>query len=303
MFHGTISAIATPFKLQASSRPVLDFESLERLVHWQLQCGVDGLVVAGSTGEAATLDKDEKLSLIRRVVELVRGRVPVIAGTGTNNTHETVELSKAAKALKADGVLIVSPYYNKPTQEGLYQHFKTVAAEAGLPVVVYNIPARSVVEISVSTMERLAKVPGIVALKHSVDSASRLLEVCDAVSAKIAVLAGDDALTYFVMAAGGRGVISASATAIPEEMLAITRAAEKGDFSAAMAAQRKALPFINALFTETNPIPAKEALRIMGVIQSNSVRLPLVPAAAETVKLLEKLFSEKRPFSENRSFS
>jgi 4-hydroxy-tetrahydrodipicolinate synthase len=292
MFSGTLPAIITPFLPADSGTPQVDYESLEQLIEWQLECGVSGIVVCGSTGEAATLSAEEKLAVIKRTAEIVRGRVPVIAGTGTNCTADSVELTRRCKELPGvDGVLLVAPYYNKPTQEGLYRHFKTVAEQGKLPVVVYNIPGRSVVEISPATLRRLAQVPGIVAIKHAVDSASRLLEVAEAIDGRLNLLAGDDPLTYAVFTVGGKGVISASASVIPREMLAITEAGLRGDMPTALAAQLKALPLIHALFLETNPIPAKAALKMLGRISSDAVRLPLVPAADSTRAELKRLLS------------
>jgi len=293
MFEGMYSAIVTPFQeSQPGVNPEVDYESLERLIEWQLASGVSGLVVCGSTGEAMTLSDEEKIAVIKRSMEIVRGRVPVIAGTGTNCTHDTIAFTKRVKDLKVDGALVVAPYYNKPTQEGLFEHFRLAAAEGGLPVVVYNIPGRSVVEISIETFAKLKRVPGIVAVKHSVDSASRLVELADAVGDKLAILAGDDPITYAVMSVGGKGVISASGTVIPKEMAAITSAGLKGDLRGSFEAQKRAMPLIKALFMETNPIPAKAALKILGHIKSDSLRLPLVSASETTKAALKKIFTQ-----------
>ncbi|MFN8389079.1 MAG: 4-hydroxy-tetrahydrodipicolinate synthase [Bdellovibrionota bacterium] len=287
-FTGTHSAIVTPFLDAPEENPAIDYASLENLIEWQLTTGISGIVVCGSTGEAATLSTDEKLAVIRRTVEVVRGRVPVTAGTGTNCTYDSVELTKRVKSLGVDAVLAVAPYYNKPTQEGLFQHFKAIAEQGKLPVVVYNIPGRSVVEISAATLGRLAKLSEIAAVKQAVDSASRLLEVQTALDGNAALLAGDDPLTYAVLSVGGHGVISASATVIPEDMVAITTPGLKGDFKSALAAQQQALPRINALFAETNPIPAKAALKLLGKITSDAVRLPLTRATEQTRTELKK---------------
>ena len=291
MFQGTIPAIVTPFKEAPKGHPEVDFESLEALIEWQLGSGISGLVVCGSTGEAATLSTAEKTAIIKRTLEIVRKRVPVIAGTGTNCTHESIVMSRSAKELGVDAALAVAPYYNKPTQEGLFLHFKAIADESKLPVIVYNIPGRSVVEIAISTFRRLAEIPGIVAVKQSVDSATRLIELADAVGNNMCILAGDDPITYSVMTVGGKGVISASATVIPKQMVAITDAALRGDWSGALAAQKRAMPAINAMFTETNPIPAKAALKMMGIIKSDTVRLPLVSASESTREELRKSLS------------
>ncbi len=291
MIQGMYSAIVTPFRDEPGPNPSVDYESLERLIEWQIASKVNGLVVCGSTGEAATLSHEEKLAVLKRSMEIVGGRIPVIAGTGTNSTQDSVELTKKAKALKVDGVLLVAPYYNKPTQDGLYEHFKLVAEEGGLPAVIYNIPGRSVVEISTSTFRRLAGVKNIVAVKQAVDSASKLVELSEAVGDKLALLAGDDPLVFAVMSVGGKGVISACGSVIPKEMLAITDAGLKGDWKGCLVAQQRALPAINALFLETNPIPAKAALFMLGRIASDAVRLPLVRASEKTRQELSKLIS------------
>lgn len=291
MFQGTLSAIVTPFLSTPAEHPAIDFKSLDELVEWQIASGVDGIVACGSTGEAATLSDEEKLAVIKRVTAVVKKRVPVIAGTGTNSTRSTIELTKAAKEIPGiDGALVVAPYYNKPTQEGLFQHFREVAREGGLPVVVYNIPGRSVVEILPATFSRLKDVPGIVAVKHAVDSISRLLELASALDGKITILAGDDPIIHSVLSVGGKGVISASATVIPRAIKKITEPGLKGDLSGALIAQQAALPLINSLFIETNPVPAKAALKIMGKISSDAVRLPLVPVSEGTRVILMNYF-------------
>lgn len=294
--RGTYSAIVTPFVAGGSNPldpPAVDFESLDRLVDWQLDEGVDGIVVCGTTGESATLAEKEKLDVIERVLKRVRSRrsVPVIAGTGTNNTKQSIELTKEAKRLGVDGALIVNPYYNKPTQEGLFQHFTAIADHGGLPIVVYNIPGRTSVEISTETFARLAPHPQIVAIKQAVDSVSKLIELAMVTEGKMTILAGDDPLVATVFSVGGRGVISASASVIPQQMKEITDAGLRNDMQATLAAQSRALPLINALFLETNPAPAKAALAMMGRIASDTVRLPLVQVTDTTRKKLRELFA------------
>jgi len=285
-------AIVTPFLDEKIASPAVDFESLESLIEWLIEADVSGLVVCGSTGESATMSVEERLSVIRRSLEIVRGRVPIIAGTGTNATQESLEITRRAKALGVDAALVVAPYYNKPSQEGLYEHFRVVSEQGGLPVIVYNIPGRSVVEIATSTFRRLSKLSGIVAVKQSVDSAAKLVELAEAVGDDMVILAGDDPITFAAMSVGGKGVISASGTVIPREMLAITSAGLRGDLAECLEAQKRALPYINALFLETNPVPAKAALKIMGKIAHDNVRLPLVPASENTRGELRKLFSD-----------
>lgn len=287
MFQGTITALVTPFKGASAE---LDLPGLERLIEWQVASGVDGLVLFGTTGEAATLSDAEKTAVLKRGLEVVAGRIPVLAGTGTNNTKHSISLTQEAKRLGADGVLVVSPYYNKPTQEGLFQHFRAVAQEGALPVVVYNIPGRTSVEIHTDTFRRLAEVPGIVAVKQAVDSVVKLLEVAEALDGRVSLLAGDDPLTHSVFAVGGKGVISATATALPELMLAITRPGLVGDMASCLKAQIAALEKINAMFLETNPAPAKAVLKLLGLIDEDTLRLPLVPVSDATRKKLQALF-------------
>lgn len=288
MFRGTIPALITPFKDAPQEHPAVDFRALEGLVEWQLSSGVDGLCVCGTTAESATLDHDEKLAIIRRVLEINNKRVPVIVGTGSNDTATTLSFTKEVKQLGADGALVVSPYYNKPTQEGLYQHFKLVAEKGGLPVVLYNIPGRSGVAIGVETFRRLAELEEIVAVKQAVDSADALIKLRAAVEDRMDILSGDCSMVYSVLAVGGKGTITASANVIPKEMCAITNAAKKGDMQAALNAQIRVLGIIDALFAETNPAPAKAALKMLGKIEHETLRLPLVAVKEETRALVRK---------------
>ena len=290
MFEGAYSAIITPFKEgDSAARPAIDYEALESFVEWQLAEGLSGLVVCGTTGESATLTLEERFALISRVVELVKGRVPVIAGTGNNSTADSIEMTKRASVLGVDAALVVAPYYNKPTQEGLYEHFRAIAKEGGLPLVVYNVPSRCGVEISVETLSRLADLDGVVAIKQAVDSASKLIELAGLAADKVDILAGNCEITYFVMTVGGKGVISATANVIPALMSEIVSAGLKGDFSAAFGAQKRALPVIKAMFSESNPIPIKAALLSEGRIPSEARRLPLPPAQQATRELCRRV--------------
>lgn len=289
MFSGTLPALVTPFKNTPQMCPDVDYAAWESMIEWQLKCGVNGIVIYGSTGEAATLSKEEKIELTKIAVRVVNKRVPVIAGTGSNNTRDSIELTKKVKELGVDGALAVSPYYNKPTQEGLYQHFKAIAEEGGLPLVVYNIPGRAVVEISTETFARLAKLPGVVAVKQSVDSIVKLIELAEVAEGKMTILAGDDPLVYTMMTTGAKGTISASASVFPEMMKAIVDSGLKQDWQNCFQLQCKALPYINAMFAETNPIPAKAALKLMGKIPYDTMRLPLVAASEKTKELLKTL--------------
>lgn len=289
MIKGTFPAVITPFTNSPTACPEVDYKAWESMIEWQIKSGVEGIVIYGSTGEAATLSKEEKLELTKRTVDIVKKRIQIIAGTGTNNTRDSIELSKKVKELGVDAVLAVAPYYNKPTQEGLYQHFKTISEEGGLPTIVYNIPGRSVVEISTATFARLAKLPGIVAVKQSVDSIAKLTELVEAANGQMSILAGDDPIIFGVMALGGTGTISASGSVIPEKIKAIVDAGLRGDWKSCFKLQCECLPLINAIFSETNPIPAKAALKIKGIIPSDSMRLPLVPASEKTKELLKSL--------------
>lgn len=288
MFEGTITALVTPFKEDASAELQVDWESFDDLIEWQIACGVSGLVINGTTGEFPTLSPEERAEAVRRAVTVVKKRVPVIAGTGTNNTALSVASTQMARELGADAALVVNPYYNKPDQEGLFEHFKAVAEKGGLPVIIYNIPGRTSVEVLPATFRRLAEVPNIVAVKQAVDSASRLMEVVEAVDGKLDLLTGECSLTHLMMSVGGRGVISASANVFPEALIAITEAGLRGDFKASCQAQVRALPGIRFIFSESNPVPAKTALQLMGKIKSDAVRLPLRAASEQTRELARK---------------
>ena len=286
---GVITPLITPFR-GSGIEPAVDYDSLDRLIEWQLASGVHGFCPCGTTGESATLSHEEKLEVIRFTVERVRGRVPVIAGTGSNCTKTTVEFSKEAARLGVDAALVVSPYYNKPTQEGLYQHYKAVAETAGLPIILYNIPGRTAVDLSVETFRRLVKLPQIIGIKESSGSADKLLDFAVSVDvAKFSIVAGDDGWTYFTLCSGGKGVISATANAFPEEMAAITDSYHAGQVDKSRDAQLKAAPIIRLMFSETNPGPVKAALLTKGKITSDGLRLPLVPVREDTRSAVGKL--------------
>lgn len=273
-FEGVYTALVTPFR-----NGEVDFEALKKLVELQVKGRVSGLVPVGTTGESPTLSPEEHLKVIATVVEAAAGRCQIIAGTGANSTEEAVYLTREAKALGADATLQVTPYYNKPTQEGLYRHFSTVADKVGLPVVLYNVPGRSGVAIAESTVARLAKNPVIGAIKEaagSVDRVSAILDCCD----DIVVLSGDDSLTLPMMAVGAKGIISVTSNIAPGEMSAMVRAALAGDYAKAYEYHRKLYPLFRDQFIETNPIPIKAAMAMAGLVEEE-YRLPLCELSPE----------------------
>ena len=284
MFTGSLVAIVTPFK-----NGKLDERALGDLIEWQITSGTHGIVPCGTTGESATLTHAEHDRVVAFTVEVVRRRVPVVAGTGSNSTEEAIALTKHAKAAGVDGALLITPYYNKPTQEGLFLHYKAVAETVDLPLVVYNIPGRTGVNMMPATIARLTICPTVVAIKEgsgSVQQASEIIQLC---GDRLTVLAGDDALTLPIMAVGGKGVITVTANLLPAKMAELVNAFRDGRLEAARAMHYELYPLFTALFYETNPIPVKEALHLMGKIASE-IRLPLCPMGNENkAKLLAVL--------------
>jgi 4-hydroxy-tetrahydrodipicolinate synthase len=277
--EGVFTALATPFRGDR-----VDREALARLVEAQVAAGVAGLCPCGTTGESPTISEEEHREIIETVVAAARGRVPVVAGTGSNDTRHAVALTKQARAAGAVGALVVSPYYNKPTQEGLYRHFRAVADDGGLPVMLYHIPGRTAGAIEVETVARLWKAGGMFALKEAqghVDRVTRLREACG-----IPILSGDDALTLPFVAMGAVGVVSVASNVVPAKLVALVRDALAGRRVEALAAHEALTPLFRALFLETNPIPVKAALKLLGVFPSDEVRLPLVPASPAVVSAL-----------------
>jgi len=273
MFKGSIVAIVTPFK-----NGKVDEDAYRELIEFQVANGTSAIVPCGTTGESATLDVAEHSRVIDIAIETVRKRVPVIAGTGGNSTSEAIELTRHAKAAGADASLQVTPYYNKPTQEGLYQHFKAIAQAVALPQVLYNVPGRTAVNLLPQTVARLAELPEIVAIKEASGSLAQMAEVVQLAGDKIVLLSGDDNLTLPVLAIGGTGVVSVVANIAPKANADMIAAWERGDITAARAAYYGLLPLCQAMFYETNPIPVKTALALMGRIQEE-MRLPLSPMA------------------------
>jgi 4-hydroxy-tetrahydrodipicolinate synthase len=286
VFTGTLTALVTPFKGPEAGE--IDYDSLHRLIDWQIDLGINGFVVLGTTGEAATLSDSERETLIERSLKLVAGRVPVIVGTGTNNTAQSIERTRQAVKLGVETVMAVNPYYNKPSQEGLVQHYTAIAECSPAKLLMYNVPSRTVVELEPETIARLASHKKIVGIKQAVDSASKLVELSALTQDGFGLLAGDDPLVFHVLCSGGSGVVSASANGIPELLLKITRAYAAGDKSEALRAQRFALPVIRMLFQETNPGPVKTLLKLRGIIEEDSVRLPLVKTSPELSEVLRE---------------
>ena len=269
MFHGTITALVTPFRDGA-----IDEDAFRAHVERQIEAGVDAIVPAGTTGEAATLSFDEHKALIRMAVEQAAGRVPVIAGAGSNNTAESIELTRAARELGADAALLISPYYNKPTQEGIYQHYRAVAEAVHLPQILYNVPGRTASSIQPETVGRLARIPNIVGIKDATADMDQLVRLMAEAGDAIRYLSGDDATVTPFMALGGHGVISVVSNVAPERMKALTEAMRAGDAPRAAAIQRELAPLNAAMFMQSNPIPVKAACAMMGWM-GWEIRLPL----------------------------
>jgi 4-hydroxy-tetrahydrodipicolinate synthase len=282
MFKGSIVAIVTPF-----TNGAVDTEKLRELVEFQIAGGTDAIVPCGTTGEASTLDYDEHMHVVKTVIEQVNKRVPVIAGTGSNSTQEAIELSEKAKAAGADGVLLVTPYYNKPTQEGLVRHYTAIADAVALPQILYNVPGRTGVNMLPETVARLAPHKNIVAIKEATGSLQQASEILALCGDKIDVLSGDDFITFPMMACGAKGVISVLANIMPKAVGDLTDAFYAGDLEKARQLHLHTLKIGNAMFIESNPVPVKTALGLMGKC-SAEVRLPLCEmGAANKAKLAE----------------
>lgn len=286
MFTGSLVAIVTPFR-----NGKIDERALGDLIEFQIANGTDGVVPCGTTGESATLTHDEHDRVVAFTVETVRRRVPVIAGTGSNSTEEAIALTKHAKQAGADGALLITPYYNKPTQEGLFRHYKAVAEAVELPLVLYNIPGRTGVNMAPSTVARLVACRNVVAIKEGSGSVQQVSDVIQLCGDRMTVLAGDDALTLPTMALGGKGVITVTANIAPKEMAALVDAALAGRWDEARRLHYKLSPLFAALFYETNPIPVKEALGMMGMIDPE-MRLPLCPMASDTRDKLTRVLKD-----------
>jgi 4-hydroxy-tetrahydrodipicolinate synthase len=270
MFKGSLVALITPFR-----NGKVDEKAFQDLVEWHVREGTHGLVPCGTTGESPTLSHDEHKRVVELCIEAARKRIPVIAGTGSNSTDEAIELTRHAKSAGADGALIVTPYYNKPTQEGLYQHYKAIGEAVAIPIMVYNIPGRSVVDISVDTMARIAKLPNIVGVKESTGDLSRITKHRLQIGEKFIQLSGEDYLALSQMAAGADGCISVTANVAPRQLSDMHVACQNGDFAKARTIHERLAPLHDALFSETSPGPVKFAASLLGKCTSD-IRLPLV---------------------------
>lgn len=282
MFQGSIVAMVTPMRIDGA----LDFEALKRLVAFHLENGSDAILAVGTTGESATLDFDEHCAVIRQVVELVQKRIPVIAGTGANSTSEAIHLTRYAKEAGADACLLVTPYYNKPTQEGLYQHFKHIAEAVAIPQILYNVPGRTACDMVPATVQRLATIDNIVGIKEASGSVARISELVDRCGQHMAIYSGDDGLAAEAMLNGAKGTVSVTANVAPKAMHELCVAAIAGERERAESINTRLAALHKALFLESNPIPVKWAVAQLGLI-APGIRLPLTPFS-------ESLYPEMR---------
>jgi len=287
-FTGSIVAIITPFR-----NGKVDEQALRDLIDWQIANGTDGIVPCGTSGESATLSYDEHNRVIEMTVEAVKGRVPVIAGTGSNSTEEAIALTRHAKDVGADGALLISPYYNKPTQEGLFLHHRAIAEAVDLPQVLYNIPGRTAVNVTPQTVARLSKIKNIVGIKEGSGSVQQVSDIVHLCSDRFTVLAGDDALTLPMLAVGAKGVITVTANVAPADMAGMIDAWMAGDPAKARQFHYKLYPLFQALFLETNPIPVKHAVALMGKA-TPELRLPLCAMSQENLDKLTQVMKDLR---------
>jgi len=283
MFTGCGTALVTPFRRDQS----LDEETLRRLVQRQIQAGINFLVPCGTTGESPTLTRAEHLRVVQITLEEAKGKVPVLAGAGGYNTREVIELAQELQGMGADGILSVTPYYNKPTQEGLYQHYQALASAVKLRMVVYSVQGRTGVNVEPATLARLAQIENIVGVKEASGNIAQMANVIHETPSSFTVLCGDDAITIPLMALGGRGVISVVSNQIPAEMTQLTQACLKGDFETARFLQARYLPLMNVNFVESNPIPVKAGMALMGLLEP-VYRLPMCPPSAANLARIEK---------------
>ncbi|MBF0218108.1 MAG: 4-hydroxy-tetrahydrodipicolinate synthase [Gammaproteobacteria bacterium] len=287
MFQGSMVAIVTPMHDDGS----LDFPAMERLVKRHLEAQTDAIVVVGTTGESATLDEDEHCEVIQQMVKMVAGKIPVIAGTGANSTREAITLTRCAAKAGADAALLVTPYYNKPTQEGLFQHFSAIAQAVAIPQILYNVPGRTGCDMLNSTVERLADIENIVGIKDATGNMERGTDLIARVAGRMDVYSGDDATTMELIRRGAKGCISVTANVMPAQMHQLCQAALAGDFNSAEQLNQQLMPLHTNLFLESNPIPVKWALHMMGLI-SAGIRLPLTPLAIDKRTTLQQAMQQ-----------
>ena len=286
MFEGAFVAIVTPFK-----KGKVDEKALRDLIDYQISGGVSGVVPCGTTGESATLTHEEHDKVIRISVDACKGKALVLAGTGSNSTQEAIELTRHAQEAGADGSLQITPYYNKPSQEGLYQHFSTIADNTDLPIILYNVPSRTSVNMCPETVVRLQNKANIVGIKEASGSLQAISEIIDRCGKDFTVLSGDDLLLWPILAIGGKGVISVTANILPNEVAILCSSAEEGDFVNARDQHYKLMDINNVLFVDTNPIPVKAALHLMGKIE-NEIRAPLVGLSSQHLELVNEVLNK-----------
>ena len=277
LWTGCGTALVTPFARDGS----VDEAGVRRLAKRQIDAGIHFLVPCGTTGESPTLTEDERVRVVELVVEEAHGKLPVLAGAGGYDTREVIHVANRMRQAGATGILSVTPYYNKPTPEGLYQHYRAIAEGVGLPVIVYNVPGRTGLNVEPATLARLSTIPGIAGVKEASGNVSQICEVCRAAPEGFVVLSGDDALTLPVMAVGGQGIISVASNGVPAEMSRMVELAEANDFAAARRIHASLMPFLTVNFVEANPIPIKAAMAMMGLLEER-YRLPMVPPQAAT---------------------
>lgn len=286
MFAGSFVALVTPFK---NNR--VDVEKLKELVEFHIKKGTSGIVPCGTTGESPTLSHEEHRLVIETVVKAVNGRIKVIAGTGSNNTNEAIELTRFAKKVGADGCLVITPYYNKPTQNGLYLHFKKIAETVDIPIVMYNVPGRTGINMLPSTAAKLSKIKNIIGLKEASGNITQISQIVRECGEEFDLLSGDDAMTFPILAVGGKGVISVAANIAPAEVAGLVESFNGGDINKSREMHLKMLPLFGAMFYETNPIPVKTSMNLMGMI-SDEIRLPLCKMSDENLKKLKTTLKE-----------